>query len=90
MSYKFVMLAVILFVFATCLFYSPAAFCQNAFETALNKKIDSLFNAGVPQGSRRVLFPNDAVSSLMTPSGFGGYGTAIFGGVGGGLSCRRR
>jgi hypothetical protein len=80
MSYKFVMLAVILFVFATCLLYSRVAFCQTAFETALNKKMDSLFNAG---GSRRVLFPNDAAGSIMTPSGFSGYGTAIFGGVGG-------
>lgn len=83
MSYKFVMLVVILFVFATCLFYSRTAFCQNAFETALNKKIDSLFNASVTTGSHRILFPNDVLGSIMTPSGFGGYGTAIFGGVGG-------
>jgi len=83
MSYKFVILAVILFLFATCLLYSRVAFCQTAFETALNKKIDSLFNAGVTKGNHRVLFPNDAAGSIMTPSGFGGYGTAIFGGVGG-------
>jgi hypothetical protein len=83
MSYKFVMLATTLLVFTMCLLYSPVAFCQTAFESTLNKKIDSLFHADITKGGHRILFPNDAAGSIMTPTGFGGYGAAVFGSIGG-------
>jgi hypothetical protein len=76
------MLSTIFLVFAAGLFYPGAAYCQTAFESALTKKMDSLFNAGDTKGSR-LLLPNDAPGSVMTPGGFGGYGAAVFGGIGG-------
>jgi len=83
MSCKFITLAAIFLVFAACSLYCSVAFCQNAFETALSKKMDSLLSAVDTKGKHLVLFPNDALGSIMTPSGFGGYGTAVFGGVAG-------
>jgi hypothetical protein len=69
---------------------SQSAFCQNAFEKDLKQQIDE-FLAPRPDvapvqenpNSGSELFPSDAPASLMTPTGFGGYGTYIFGGVGG-------
>lgn len=67
--------------FAIVLFsiFSGAAFCQDAFEKALAKKVDSLLAPVKVQQ----LFPDDALQTITTPSGFGGYGTYIFGNMGG-------
>jgi len=76
-------------VFALCLF-TQSAFSQNSFERELKQKIDSFLAVRpaapvqeIPQVGQAELYPCDAPSSLLTPSGFGGYGTYIFGGVGG-------
>jgi hypothetical protein len=35
------------------------------------------------QQAKPLLYPNDAMQSVMSPTGWGGYGTYIFGGIGG-------
>jgi len=67
--------------FAFYLFWPGHACCQNSFESALKKKMDSL--AAAPAIFKRAeLLPNDAVQSVMTPTGFGGFGSYVFGGLG--------
>jgi hypothetical protein len=73
---------VMLFTVAGCFFCPGEAKSQNAFEAALYKKIDSII-AVEAVGAQQALYPNDAVQSLMTPTGWGGTGTYIFGGIGG-------
>ena len=76
-------------IIALCLF-ATAAFSQNSFEKELKQQVDS-FLAPIPvvaaqeatQIGTRELYPSDAPASLLTPTGFGGYGTYIFGGLGG-------
>lgn len=64
------------------MFFLKPALCQNKFETELRKKMDSL--AVEPNKfDKGELLPNDAMQNVMTPSGFGGYGTYVFGGIGG-------
>jgi len=59
-------------------------FRGNTFERALKMKMDSLANATMPEFTKQSkMMPNDAMQSVMTPSGFGGYGTYLFGGLGG-------
>src|SRR4051812_27270610 len=59
--------------------YTGAIYSQNGFETALAKKIDSLsFSKQV----KTQLYPNDALNGIMVPSGWGGYGTYLFGFIG--------
>lgn len=60
-------------------FSSFTAYSQNAFETALIKKIDSM--SGPVKPAR--LFPNDAANGMLIPSGWGGFGTYVFGYIGG-------
>jgi len=55
----------------------------NTFERALKMKMDSLANASMPTFANQPFLPNDAMQSVMTPSGFGGYGAYLFGGIGG-------
>lgn len=77
-------------VIALCLF-AQSAFSQNSFEKELKQQIDSFLAVkpnGVvtqetPQVGQRELYPSDAPSALLTPTGFGGYGMYIFGGLGG-------
>ncbi|GAB2986946.1 hypothetical protein GCM10027049_28440 [Mucilaginibacter puniceus] len=61
---------------------SKVGFGQNAFEYLLEKKLDSLAKAK-PSNLTNELSPNDAMKSVMTPTGFGGFGTYVFGGIGG-------
>lgn len=71
-----------------CLF-ARSAFGQNSFEKELKQKIDSLLAPlpAVVQEASPVengeLYPGDAPGPLLTPTGFGGYGTYIYGGLGG-------
>lgn len=68
-------------VLAMYIFFPKYAHCQNAFERAIEKKMDSL--AAAPAIFKKAeLPPNDAVQSVMTPTGFGGYGAYVFGGLG--------
>ena len=62
--------------------FSKFSLGQNAFEYLLAKKLDSLAKAKAIYGSNE-LVPNDAMKSVMTPTGFGGFGTYVFGGIGG-------
>jgi len=76
-------------------FFIPVAgYSQNSFERSLQNQFDSLFI--IPGGARQNtvatytphknatgLFPSSAPQSLMSPTGWGGYGTAIFGSIGG-------
>jgi len=63
------------------IFFPKYAHCQNGFEIALKKKMDSLSYA--PAIFKKAeLLPNDAVQSVMTPTGFGGFGAYVFGGLG--------
>jgi len=68
-------------VFSFCAVYADTAFGQNEFEAELQKKTDSLMYTD--HGVRDVLYPNSVLQSLTIPSGWGGYGTYIFGGIGG-------
>jgi hypothetical protein len=77
-------------VIALCLL-AQSAFSQNSFERELKQQIDSFLavkpnvavSEEVPQVGQRELYPSDAPSALLTPTGFGGYGMYIFGGLGG-------
>lgn len=73
-------------VTALCL-SAQTAFGQNQFEKELTQKIDD-FLAPMPQTNLQTtqtqseLYPSDAPGGILIPSGFGGYGTYLFGGIG--------
>lgn len=75
---------------ALCLF-AQHAFGQNTFDKELKQKVDSFLapkpmvvqEEDVPQVGQGELYPADAPTSLLIPTGFGGYGTYVFGGLGG-------
>jgi hypothetical protein len=71
-----------IFFAAILIFCNKISFGQNAFEYVLEKKLDSLAKAKAIYASNELL-PNDAMKSVMTPTGFGGFGTYVFGGIGG-------
>lgn len=62
---------------------SNNAVAQTSFEAAMAKKLNALVNVPdiLPKG--QLLYPNDAPSGIMAPTGFGGSGTYLFGGMGG-------
>lgn len=69
---------------AVCALYALPACAQNSFENAITQKFDSL--ARMKNTARIAGFelgPNDAATGIMVPPGWGGSGTAIFGGVSG-------
>jgi hypothetical protein len=68
---------------ALYLTYADAAFAQSSFEDALQKKTDSLLARAKAKDTRDELLPNDVLQNLISPSGWGGYGSYIFGGIGG-------
>ncbi len=76
------LLKIIFFGIIILMFFSKVGFGQNAFEYLLEKKLDSLAKAK-PSNLTNELSPNDAMKSVMTPTGFGGFGTYVFGGIGG-------
>jgi len=73
-------------VTALCL-SAQTAFSQNQFEKELTQKMDD-FLAPTPQTNLQTtqvqseLYPSDAPGGILIPSGFGGYGTYLFGGLG--------
>jgi hypothetical protein len=79
MCCKSIIRAGTLFIIVLCFISPDSAFCQDAFEKALAKKVDSLL---APVKAAQ-LFPDDAIQAITTPTGFGGYGTYIFGNIGG-------
>lgn len=62
---------------------SQKAFSQNSFEKDLRKKMDSLISEKGQIVIGQNMLPNNSVASIMTPSGWGSYGTYIFGVLGG-------
>ncbi|WP_147425621.1 hypothetical protein [Mucilaginibacter gracilis] len=76
-----------IFILGLTCFCSSVVFAQDTFEHSMALKFDSLLNsqstAKHASGSEIVLYPDDAPSSLMSPTGFGGSGTYIYGGIGG-------
>ncbi|CAN5149084.1 hypothetical protein BH09BAC6_BH09BAC6_26200 [soil metagenome] len=81
MNCRSILRSVIIFSITLCLVYEGTAFCQNTFERAMAKKTDSLLAPVRDEGTE--LYPNNVLQSLTAPSGWGGYGSYIFGGVGG-------
>ena len=63
--------------------FSGRAFCQDTFEKAIAKKLDSLLTPDQMADGNGQLFPNDAMQTVTIPSGFGGYGSYVFGSIGG-------
>lgn len=55
---------------------------QENFEDYFGKKADTLISEGDYYANSR-LYPNDALQGLMTPSGFGGFGSYVYGSFGG-------
>ena len=70
----------IMFAFSLSSLITIRLNAQDQFESALLKRIDSLLAS--PDVVYQ-LYPNIAPGGLMVPSGYGGYGTYIFGFVGG-------
>jgi hypothetical protein len=68
---------------AVCALYALPARAQNSFEQAITKKFDSLWIAQSTSAARKGIGPDDAATGIMIPSGWGGAGTAVFGGIGG-------
>jgi len=66
-----------------CLLVNGTVFAQDTFEKLLQKKTDSLL---APVKSiyqqRDELLPNSVLQNLISPAGWGGFGTYVFGGVG--------
>ncbi|RZL10646.1 MAG: hypothetical protein EOO89_20890 [Pedobacter sp.] len=65
------------------LLFSETTLAQNAFENALMRKMDSLVREPGPELARIPFLPNNSIQSIMTPSGWGGNGSYIYGVVGG-------
>lgn len=78
-------LTLVLLCCALCM--SITGRCQNEFEISLRKQIEALSGTSaqstVTKNISRGLFPNDAPQAIMSPVGWGGYGTSLFGSVGG-------
>jgi len=83
MKLNIIMKTVFFSVFVISFFRPISGYCQNAFETAINNKLDSLVNFESTDFEESMLYPNDAQQGIMIPLGWGGYGTYLFGGVGG-------
>ena len=73
----------IFFVITLRLAYSGPALAQGTFENELRKKTDSLLAPVKAKDLRGELLPNDVLQNMIAPSGWGGYGTYIYGGIGG-------
>ena len=65
------------------LIFSGKALGQSDFERAMQQKVDSLLAPDKGEIARRQLVPDDALQTITIPSGWGGYGTYLFGGIGG-------
>jgi len=74
-----------IFCFATGLFliFGGKVLAQSDFERAMKQKTDSLLAPMIDDNPRYHLVPDDALQTITTPSGWGGYGTYLFGDIGG-------
>jgi len=72
----------IFFVLFLCaLGFAGKAVAQTPFENALQKKMELLL--APVKDEPGALLPNPVLQSLTIPSGWGGFGTYVFGGIGG-------
>jgi len=67
---------------ASSIVFSNNAFAQESFEDSMTGKLDSLIKVPDVSPAGLLLYPDDAQGSIMVPSGFGGSGTYLFGGIG--------
>lgn len=74
---------IVFILFLLCSILSDRAFCQDDLEKAIARKLDSMAKPIKTSDRYTALTPNDALQSVTVPSGFGGYGSYIFGGIGG-------
>ena len=65
------------------LIFGGKAFCQSDFERAMQEKTDSLLSTAKDKNPEHNLVPDDALQTITIPSGWGGYGDYLFGGIGG-------
>lgn len=74
-----------LFLLGIFFLFPKTTFAQNLFEAGLRMKMDSLIAEKETSNlGGQILLPNNAVQSIMTPSGWGGGNTTyIFGVIGG-------
>lgn len=71
---------VIVMLFTACgLLFSKSAAGQNRLEKLLAQKMDSLL---MPEKKQQLL-PDDAMQTITIPPGWGGYGSYLFGSMGG-------
>ena len=63
--------------------FSGKGYCQSDFEKTVKMQFDSLLAPGNPDIPGRLLLPNDAPQTISVPSGWGGYGAYLFGGIAG-------
>lgn len=74
------------FLISAFFLFPKAGMAQNAFEIGLRMKMDSLLaEKGLASSERQIILPNNAVQSIMTPSGWGGGNTTYLFGVLGGV-----
>jgi hypothetical protein len=83
MSYTSKIRVTVFFVVMLCSMFAGALFAQSSFERELQKRTDSLLAPVKGKNMSDELLPNPVLQNLIAPSGWGGYGTYIFGGVGG-------
>lgn len=65
------------------LIFAGKCFGQNDFERSVQQKMDSLLALVKDENLQDYLVPDDALQTITTPSGWGGYGTYLFGDIGG-------
>ena len=72
-----------IFILVISLGFSESSFGQTRFENELRVRINSLSKPNPVMNETRKLYPNNVSQGIMVPSGWGGYGTYLFGFVGG-------
>jgi hypothetical protein len=65
------------------LVFGGKAFGQSDFERTMQQKVDSLLAPVKDDNPQDHLVPDDALQTITAPSGWGGYGTYLFGDIGG-------
>jgi len=83
MNYQSIIKSTVVFLVVWGSLFSGKAFCQSDFERSLAQKVDSLLAPVKIDKRNTQLVPNDASQTVTIPSGWGGYGTYVFGGIGG-------
>jgi len=83
MNCQSIIKSAVVFIIVLVSFFPEKAFCQSDFERSLAQKVDSLLAQEKTDKRNTQLVPNDASQTVTIPSGWGGYGTYIFGGIAG-------